>query len=96
MINPEDTEWLLLKIEALNSPHRPATYQNIWGGSYDVWSCEQDRIDAIEIPRARMKAAQDEGLIESSFVDRGRYKFTVWGLTPKGEERLKEVRCSDG
>jgi hypothetical protein len=87
---PEDVQWLLLTIKNLwELPHRPPTHRNIWSGSYDVWSCEQDRIDAVEIPKARMKAAEDDGLIFSETRQKGKYKEIVWHLTDKGKQLLE-------
>lgn len=90
MNSPEDIKWLLERVRAYqNDDRRPSTHRNIWAGSYDVWSCEQDRIDAVEIPKARMKEAQDRGLIESHIQTKGKYQFEVWKLTPQGEVFLE-------
>jgi hypothetical protein len=68
--------------------HWWATHKNIWSGSYDVWGCEQDIIDAREIPLARMKDTEEAGLIESEERESpcGRWKFEVWKLTEAGEK----------
>jgi|SRR6516225_3359085 hypothetical protein len=60
-------------------------HKNIWRGSYDVWSCEQDRIDATEIPKARMKEAAELGYIESRIIKHGNYDYEVWALTESGK-----------
>lgn len=95
--NPDEVEWLLLNIKYLdewsqtNPSHRP-NRQNIWRGSYDVWTCEQDKIDAIEIPKRRMKEAEEAGLITSEeTLYRGKYKEIVWKLTGLGRQRLEAL-----
>ena len=88
-------EWLLDRIQWLEntgSPNRWPTHSNIWQGSYDVWSCEQDRIDAYEIPRKRMKDAEEAGYIKSEVRTRGRFNFVVWSLTDLGRECLKKIK----
>lgn len=89
--DPDGMIWLLERVKWLNnldSDRRLPTHRNIWQGSYDVWFCEQDRIDAVEIPKARMKKAIDEGLIESENKTLGKYTFEIWKLTEKGKGLL--------
>jgi len=86
----EDTKWLLNRIQTLeekNSPGWWPTHRNIWMGCYDVWFCEQDRIDAINIPKARMEEAKAAGLIKT----RGKFNIPVWALTDLGKKLLKEI-----
>lgn len=71
-----------------DGPSRWPTHRNIWQGSYDVWFCEQDRIDAVEIPKAKMKAAEESGLIESELRTYNKYEYTVWKLTERGKSLL--------
>lgn len=94
-----DNIFILSKIKRLENqqtgvknPHyRWATHRNIWAGSYDVWGCEQDKIDAVEIPNQRMKAAEEAKLIESEEKDGpGGYKKIIWKLTDLGEEFYEE------
>ena len=98
--NFEGIRWLLERVHAFemyDPDRRPATHRNIWAGSYDVWSCEQDRIDAQEIPKARMKYIEDNGFIESKTIQRGKYDEVVWSLTERGRDFLKkEARSSNG
>ena len=94
-MNDDVMLWLLNRIKwlnDLNSYSRLPTHRNIWSGSYDVWFCEQDRIDAVEIPKACMKKAVDDGLIESENKTLGKYTFEVWKLTDKG----KVIDLGDG
>lgn len=92
----DDIKWLLERIQSLSNKSNPDTpshwpiHKNIWRGSYDVWSCDQDRIDAVEIPNARMREAEETGLIESKLVQWKKWDFTVWSLTEKGEQVLSE------
>lgn len=100
--NWDHRKWILEKIEVLearsqrdnNSPRWGATHKNIWQGCYDVIGCEQDRIDAIEIPKAQIKVAEEEGLIESEIKTwQGKikeYKMEVWSITELGKKFLKE------
>jgi hypothetical protein len=84
--------WLLDRIqwlEELNSAMRPPTHKCIWQGSYDVWECEQDRLDSINIPLANMKLAEESGLIKSEIRTVGKYEMIVWGLTDVGREFLR-------
>lgn len=67
-----------------------ATHRNIWQGSYDVWFSEQDKIDAVEIPKARMKACEDAGLIKSEVKHWKKWDYVVWSLTDKGHAMLEE------
>lgn len=92
-IDPEDVSWILLKIKYLaerNSPIHLPTHQRIWQGSYDVWRNKQDEIDSIEIPKARMKAALEAGLIKSEVVKMGKYDHVVYSLTELGNKQLEE------
>jgi hypothetical protein len=76
-----------------DSPGCWATHRRIWAGSYDVISCEQDRIDGVEIPKAQMKIAWEAGLIRSEMKiaegKTGSHKMEVWSVTELGEEFLK-------
>jgi len=84
-VDVDDFKWLLHRIQSLESmPNRPPTHSNIWQGSYDVWFCEQDRLDAVNIPRQRMKDAEDRGLIQSSKMQKGKFEYSVWSLTDLG------------
>jgi len=92
---PDDVRWLLLTINNLNDSFaRHGTYshlpihKNIWRGSYDVWSCEQDKIGAVEIPKSRMKQAEEDGLIASEKKMFGKYTVDVWHLTELGKKTL--------
>lgn len=89
--NPEHFGWLLLQIHHLNeqfASHNNYTnlpiHRNIWRGSYDVWETEQDRIDAVEIPKRRMQEAKDAGFIVSEKIMFGKYEQEVWHLTELG------------
>ena len=93
MIDSESLMWLLTRIrdlEKMATHHRWPTHSNIWAGSYDVWMCEQDRIDAIEIPRSRIRDAEELGFIKSEIRTRGKYNFTVWTLTGHGKEYIDD------
>ncbi len=98
-------EWILNRIEYLKScpkrAHREnllrytvrdATHQSIWQGSYDVWECEQDRIDAINIPLLRMKEAEEGGFIQKETIQKGKYIIPIWTLTELGKEFLEHVK----
>jgi hypothetical protein len=98
-INPGEVEWLLFKIQDLNQLFkkygvRRPIHQQIWAGSYDVWSCEQDKIDAIEIPKRRMREAEEAGLIKSEMKPYGKWQLPHWSLTEAGEAILKESQVS--
>jgi hypothetical protein len=93
MSDPNEVEWLLSRIDSLHNPLRPkmkATHRNIWAGSYDVWFCEQDRIDAVEIPKRRMQEALDAGFIVGAEELLGKYKATVYHLTDMGREHMRQ------
>ena len=79
-------QWLLSRIKRCDRPNKLPTHQNIWQGCYDVWHCEQDRADAINIPRLRMKEAEDLGFIKNTLTDMGKYKIVLWSITEVGEE----------
>lgn len=88
-----DLEYVLYRVKLLNgmnNPRRLPTHRNIWSGSYDVWHCEQDRIDAKEKPQAAMKRALDAEYIVSEDVQVGKYTNTIYRLTPIGEEHLRQ------
>lgn len=90
--NPEDLKWLLERIQKLqNNPMRKTTHKDIWSGSYDVWNCEQDKIDSIEIPKRRMKEAEEAKMIESEIKHQGKYSFVVWKLTDIGKAFLENA-----
>jgi hypothetical protein len=85
----DEIKWLLWKIQEIEKlPNRLPTHRNIWAGSYDCWNGEQDRINQTAIPRARMKEAEEMGLIESLKMDRG---MPVWSLTKAGVELLNKL-----
>lgn len=65
-------------------------HKNIWRGSYDVWSCEQDMIDSVEIPKSFMKRLKDEELITSRSMIFCNREIEVWSLTETGEKLIKE------
>ena len=65
----------------------PPTYKNIWRGSYDVWFCEQDRIDGQEMMKFQTERAEKAGFIKSEMVD----NLLVWKLTEKGQDFIKEL-----
>jgi hypothetical protein len=94
MDSPKDMhrKWLLEKItklEGLNNPHRWPTHRNIWAGCYDVVLCAQDDFDNVEIPKACMKAAEEDGHIKSEVRRlRDKYDQTVWILTESGKAFL--------
>ena len=83
IMNPDDIEWLLKTIALLpRAPdYPPTTQRNIFRGCYDCWLCEQDRIDAVEIPKRRLAEAEELGLIRKKEVE--------YALTQKGREHLK-------
>ncbi len=95
--------WILLRIQGLeklnqerlahgiNDTARWATHRNIWQGCYDVWCGEQDRIDAVEIPKARMKAAEEAGLIKSEKKTWRKWEFEVWSITDAGKAILEKT-----
>lgn len=88
MIDVDGMKWLLGRIQSLeemNSRSRWPTQQNIYAGSHDVWMCEQDRIDSIEIPKQQMKAAQEYGYIKSEIRSKGKFDLIVWSLTATGK-----------
>lgn len=39
----------------------------------------------MEIPKAKMKAAEESGLIESELRTYNKYEYTVWKLTERGK-----------
>jgi len=92
----EGQKWLVYRIRWLdehskkhNNWRRP-THKNIWQGSYDVWSCDQDRLDAVSIPKARMEEALENGLIrEEEELISNKYKEIVYHLTETGIKLLE-------
>jgi len=91
-----DQIWLLHRIVWKTALGRP-NQKNIFQGCYDVFYCEQDEIDAYEIPKRRLQEAEDLGLIER-FSDKYTEKFndSMWALTPKGVEELAKAEdCRD-
>ena len=101
MMFTPDAVWLLHKIDTLNNLSEAqrrlgwcATHRNIWAGSYDVWGNKQDEIDAIEIPRARMKDAENAGLITSEMVKQRRSNHIVWKLTDAGKALLEKENAN--
>jgi hypothetical protein len=96
-IDPESAIWLLSRIKDLEAREAQsnknwwlATHRNIWQGSYDVWFTEKDQIDAVEIPKARMQAALDAGIIKKENRMIGKYEQVVYSLTDLGEATLNE------
>lgn len=91
MTDEERMPWLLTRIkqlETLNNPKRLPTHRNIWAGSFDVWLCEQDRLDAQIIPKVTMQKAEVLDYIKSHKQMDGKYEIVVWSLTDKGVEFL--------
>lgn len=90
-IDVEGVKFILNRIKMLKErgPNWFPTHRNIWQGSYDVWFNEQDQIDAVEIPKARMKEAEEGGYIKSEIV-RGKYDMIVYSVTELGEKLLEE------
>jgi hypothetical protein len=43
----------------------PPTYKNIWRGCYDIWFCQQDRIDGQEMMKFQTEKAEKAGFIKS-------------------------------
>jgi hypothetical protein len=105
MIDVDGVVWILAKIEGLEKLHnervargiddtaRWATHRNIWQGSYDVWSCKQDEIDAIEIPQRRMKEAEEGGFIKSEKKTWKKYEYVVWSITETGKALLETEKA---
>lgn len=96
--------WILQRIKDLEKLHqerlahgiddnsRWATHRNIWQGSYDVWETKQDQIDAVEIPKARMKACAEAGLIKSEIKRWRKWDYEVWSLTDAGKIQLENSK----
>jgi hypothetical protein len=79
--------WLLERIKNESFPTR----RNIFRGCYDVWCCEQDRIDAVKIPKQQLVEAESLGLIYKKQHEWKPGKFEEWfKLTPYGEQYLEE------
>jgi hypothetical protein len=77
--------WLLMRVKHERRPTR----QNIFRGCYDVWSCEQDKIDSVEIPKLRLAEAESLGLICLEQHEWKPGKFVeFYKLTNQGEEYL--------
>jgi hypothetical protein len=96
--NVDDVKWLLNKILYLEEqknahPSNWPTHRRIWLGCYDVWMCEQDRIDAVEIPKMRMKEAEEAGFIKNEIRKIGKFDSVVWTVTELGHDFLKEETC---
>lgn len=88
-LTSEDVYWMLKNISVLGDK---ADRKTIFRGCYDVWFCEQDRIDSVEIPKQRLAAARDQGLIEE--VDTGKkYPAKIWRLTENGKKMLEDLEC---
>jgi hypothetical protein len=104
MVDMDGVAWVLWKIESLNEITQEnakrginsttwwPTHRNIWRGSYDVWCCEQDRIDSVEIPRRRMKEAEDGGYIKNETRKHNKYECVVWSLTESGKALLEQAK----
>lgn len=90
MRNPEDVSWLLACIKVLTNDGKRTTRIDIFRGSYDVWGCEQDMMDAIEIPNRRLAEAKEQGLIEDFPDPRNEKWLPHWRLTDAGEAYLAE------
>jgi hypothetical protein len=90
MKNPEDISWLLANIKVLNNDGKRPTRRDIFRGCYDVWYCEQDMIDATEIPNRRLAEAKEQGLIEDFPNPRNENWLPHWKLTEAGEHYLNE------
>lgn len=88
-----DLDHFLERVQSLNNQRRTnwlPTHRNIWAGSYDVWNCQQDYIDATERPRAAVKKAIDAGLVYSEEVNVGKYTNTVYRLTELGQAYMQQ------
>src|ERR1035437_3240000 len=99
-MNKEETLWLLKTIKQLHEDkkqreisHNKVDYYRIdkkiiFRGSYDVWSCKQDEIDAHNEPVRRLTEAENEGYIIRGNI--GGIHRTEWTLTDKGKQFLEE------
>jgi hypothetical protein len=104
MYDREEVVWLLYRLEGLETLRqerlargiddtaRWAIHRNIWQGSYDVWSCKQDEIDAIEIPKRRMKEAEEGGFIKSEKKTWRKWTYDVWSMTEAGKALLEQAK----
>lgn len=95
MKNTDELEFIIQRIKNLEKKTHPSnkpTHRNIWAGCYDVWCCEQDRVDARTIPLENMKRALDEGLIKGEEVKIGSYTTTVYSVTEIGEEFMRQCQ----
>ena len=88
MKNPDDINWLLARIKTMSGTR--TTRKDIFRGCYDVWSCEQDMMDAVEIPNRRLAEAKNLGLIEDFPDPRNEKWMPHWRLTEAGEAYLAE------
>ncbi len=71
---------------AESSPSWKPTRKTIWQGCYDVWSCEQDRLDSVAAIDHRMQEAVDLGLIY--IVPDSCFPTFVWKLTELGQKAI--------
>jgi hypothetical protein len=86
--------WVLEKIESLEG--KSSGRKDIYRGSYDVWFCEQDQIDAFAMQEHQLTEAEKHGFIEQ-FPDPRNDKWAChWKLTESGKQLLSELRQSDG
>lgn len=84
-------KWLLNRIKELEAKDSVSwwpTTKTIWAGCYDVWYNEQERLAALDIPKIRMKEAEDLGFIKSEIRKIGKYDKVVWVLTELGQKEV--------
>lgn len=90
----QDQKFILSRIKIWEKRNaisgRPVTYRDIWQGCYDVWGCDQDRIDAIEIPKTQTEKAEALGLIQQEIVEWRGVKGIKWSITKLGQKLLDE------
>ena len=71
-------------------------YTNIWRGCYDVWETEQDKLDAVSIPLARLKECEELGLISKTNTKKTHcskeFNFEFYALTETGKIKLIEAQ----
>ena len=85
-----DVLWLLEKIQWCIDRWGKSSKKDIFRGSYDVWSSEEDMKRQCQIPFDRLNCAKDLGLIIN---ESGKDEWTTnenWNLTDKGKQYLKD------
>lgn len=93
MQSRQDIYWLLTRIKFITAKNRPNWSPNrgqIFAGSYDVWSCEQDKIDSMEIPKRRLNETRALGLVENESQSENWGWYELWHLAKAGEKFLEE------